>query len=461
VAADGFRHVVRLVIRFGQFLRKAGAFARAWSLACAAIVFFAAQPAEAAFEFNDTGWEGASELLEVARTKLGKDRVVILGSLDYAELRPQDGLLILAPKVDLEHGELSAFLRAGGRVALLDDYGTGSSLLERFQIHRIRAPLQPRESLRTNPNLAIAVPAVQVVAGLEQGRHPVVADVERVVTNHPTGLMHPNLTPVLKIIAVGEPDATLAVTGIIVNRGRLFAMGDPSSLMNLMLRYPGNRSFAEGLVDYLVEDDSWGPRGGKLYLVANDFKQRGQYGGGTSFGREALEWLGGFNDALKDMHESGIPPVLAILFAVLSSIVAVGWMGAVATRTYRRVSPRYAAPVPLVAQGGVAGRAAVLAAPTTHRALALLELKSALEEGLARRLGMAPGTATALMLEEIDRQSALSRRSSGELRAMLSELAKAEAAILASQPLRVTVAVVEAMRQRVMAILSELERGPQ
>ncbi len=63
--------------------------------------------------------------------------------------------------------------------------------------------------------LAIAVPAVEQVAGQEQNRHPVVAGVDRVVTNHPTALVHPNLTQVLKIPALGEPDATLAVTGII------------------------------------------------------------------------------------------------------------------------------------------------------------------------------------------------------------------------------------------------------
>jgi hypothetical protein len=42
----------------------------------------------------------------------------------------------------------------------------------------------------------------------------------------------------------------------------------------------------------------------------------------------------------------------------------------------------------VVAQGGIAGHAAVLGAPATSRALAVLELKSALEEELATRLGL-------------------------------------------------------------------------
>jgi len=417
-----------------------------------------ATPAEAAFDFNDTTWEGTSDLLDAARAKLGRDRVVIAAALEYDKLKPEDGVLLLAPKTDLLHSEISAFLRAGGRLALVDDFGTGSSLLERFQIHRIRAPANPRDTLRDNRNLAIAVPAVQLVAGIEQGRHPVVADVDKLVTNHPTALMHPNLTPVLKIAALGEPDATLAVTGIIVNRGRLFAMGDPSALINLMLRYPGNRAFAEGLIEYLVEDDSWGQRGGKLYVLANDFRQRGQYGGGTTLSEDVLDYLSGATDVLDQVHENGLPALAALLLAVVAAILAVSWIGLNATRPYRRTMPRYAAPISLLAQGGVAGRAAVLAAPTTHRALALLELKSALEERLCRHLGLPTEAATATIVDQINRQGALSRRSSEELKAMFSELAKAESAIAASQPLRVTLPAIESMRKRVMKILREIEQ---
>ena len=231
--------------------------------------------ARAAFDLNDTTWEGGSELFELAKKKLGRDRLEIAATLDYSKLSPKDGVVILHPEVPLDYAELSAFLRAGGRLALLDDHGSGDKFLARFQIYRVRAPSTPAKMLRDNPNLAIAEPAVQIVAGQEQNRHPITQNVDSVVTNHPTALTHPNLTPVLTIAARGEPDATLAVTGIIVNRGRLFAMGDPSAFINLMLRYPGNRKFAEGLLTYLVEPDSWGERGGKLYFVTNHFSAEG------------------------------------------------------------------------------------------------------------------------------------------------------------------------------------------
>lgn len=408
-----------------------------------------------AFDFNDTTWEGTSELLSLARTRLGSSRVEIVAVLDWERLRPADGLLVLHPTVEVDYDEASAFLRAGGRIAVLDDFGKGDALLGRFQIRRVAAPLRPQRSLRENPNLAIAVPAVQQVAGQEQGRHPVVAQVREVVTNHPAAFTHPNLTPVLEIPAIGEPGATLAVTGIIVNRGRLFAMADPSASINLMLRYPGNRAFAEGMIDYLVEDDSWGQRGGKLYLVANDFKQRGAYGGGTSLGQELKEQFEGLEDMVGSMHDDGLPDILAVLFAVVAGVGAVAWTLSSSLKVYRRSPPRYAAAQPLVAQGGVAGRAAVLGAPTTHRALALLELKSALEEGLAERFGLAPTAGPAAFVAEAERRGALSPRSLAELRRLFSELGRAETAVAASQPLRVTNETVEKTRRAVLAILSE------
>jgi len=409
----------------------------------------------AAFEYRDQGWEGSSELLELAREQLGKDRVQLVAALDYAELKPEDGVLVLHPQTRLDYDELAAFLRAGGRLGLVDDHGRGSELLARFQIHRINAPLRPRNALRGNANLAIAEPSVQVVAGIEQGRHPIVADVDRVITNHPTALAHPDLTPVLKIQAIGEPDATVAVTGII-NRGRLFAMGDPSALINLMLRYPGNRAFAAGLIAYLVEEDSWGARGGRLYLLANDFRQRGHYGGEAGLVDQALDQAESVFGMIHDMHETGLPAILAVLFATAFVVGASVWTVMVSSRTYRRSKPRYATGMPLVAQGGIAGRAAVLAAPTTKGALVVVELKAALEEGLAHELGTEAGTPRSAVLAQIEERQVLNRGKLEQLRELLREMDRAEASIAAAQPVKVRPQHVQSMNRQVKEILEEV-----
>ena len=410
------------------------------------------------YGFTDESWEGVSELVRLARKTLGPNRVVTADVLDWSTLRPEDGVLVLHPERDLDYVQTSSFLRAGGRLALLDDLGRGESLLNRFEIHRVDAPRNAAQTLRDNPHLIVAVPAVQLVAGQEQGRHPMVASVGQLVTNHPTGLAHPNLTTVLTMRATGEPDVTLAVTGIIAEKGRLFCMGDPSALINLMLRYPGNRAFALGLVEYLVEDDSWGPRGGKVYVVANAFTTRGSFGDESTLARRIQDQADNLQDQLVGIHRDGLPSIAALLLAALVSLAAIWWTMSTSSRLYRRVGPRYARPTHLVVQGGLAGRAALLAAPTTNRALALLELKNALEEGLALRLGLPSGARPSQILAEIDRQQALSRSSSALLRQTIEELRRAETAVVNSQTLRATTNMVNRIKNQVESLLVEVDQ---
>lgn len=459
---------------------------RAASFAACLLLFFcltAAAPVLAAFEFNEDGWEATTELLNIARERLGRERVKPLATVEWDQLRPEDALLVLHPTRELEYREVSAFLAAGGRLALLDDYGRADVLLAKFRIHRVQAPLRPVEAVRQNPNLAVAFPAVEMVAGAEQGRHPIVAAVDRVVTNHPTALRTEpgvRLTPVLKLPGTGEPDTLLAVIGVIGNAaacgltdeisstnsvpatarrekcGRLFAMGDPSVVINLMMRYPGNRAFAEGLVDYLVADDTWGRRGGVLYLAANDFAQRGLFGGAGGLKRTLNDKLHALAEFVADMRRNGLPGTVAIALAALAALAAGTFMARVSLRRYPRTAPRYVRQTPLVAQGGAAGRVAVLAAPTTHRALAVLELKAALEESLRSHFGLPDTASLEAILREIEHQRALTPKTARELDKLLSEMAKAEVAVATSERMRLSSDAVETMRARFDAILQEL-----
>jgi hypothetical protein len=250
------------------------------------------------------------------------------------------------------------------------------------------------------------------------------------------------------------------VTGII-DRGRLFAMGDPSALINLMLRYPGNRSFAVGLVDYLVEDDLWGPRGGSLYLVANDFQQVGHYGGDTTLAQELSDYVDGARETIRDMHEEGLPDLLAVLLAMALVVGATVWTVMVASRVYRRGRPRYASAIPLVAQGGVAGRAAVLAAPTTKGALVVLELKAALEEGISHALDLPPGLNPTRLLEAVEASAGLDTQQLGGLRQLLREMSRVETSIAAAQPTKVRPEHVQSMNRQVKEYLALLQARAQ
>ena len=382
----------------------------------------------------------------MAESELGPQRVIVTTTLDARELRREDGILLVHPTRALDVDELSAFMRAGGRVVLLDDYGTGDSLCARFGIRRVPMPSRPAEMLRGNPSLAIAEPA---------SAHAVVRDVGRVVTNHATGLEHPALSAVLVVRGEGEPDVLLAVAGA-VGQGRLFAVGDSSIAMNDMLRYPGNRALAASLVRYATEDDVWGKRGGKLYVLVNDFDTVGSFGDDSRVGGAAGAVRRALVDALETLRHDGMPPTAAYLVALAVALGVVVWTSARAARTHRAATPRFMRKVPAVAQGGVAGHAAVVAAPGTSRVLAMMELKSALEEDLATRLELDRPPPQDELLARLGAARVLDADHLQALSRVLASLTRIEATLLVRRRGamdRVRDADVVAMAERVRAIL--------
>lgn len=335
--------------------------------------------AEAApFDPEGEDWQGLGDFSAGARGQLGDARVVVSKRLDLGRLAPQDGVLLVHPQRALDVDGLGAFMRAGGRVLVLDDYGTGDALFAHYGVQRVPLPSRPVRMLRGNPALAIAEPAPS---------HVLVRDVSRVMTNHATGVAHPDLSPVLVVKGDGEPDVLLAVSGS-VEKGRLLAVGDGSILINAMMRYPGNRSFALAIARYAIEDDVWGKRGGKLYVLANDFETVGTYGSDSSVEGALNDARRALEEGFESLRHEGMPPVAAYLAAITVCAGVVVWTSRRAGKTHRERTPRFVRAAPIVAQGGVAGHAAIVGAPGTSRVLAVLELKSALEEELATRLGL-------------------------------------------------------------------------
>src|SRR5438067_678213 len=77
------------------------------------------------FDAREVDWEGCSGLLELARAELGESRVVVLATLDWSDVKPEDAILLIHPDHAVAAEKLAAFLRADGRVAVLDDFGAG------------------------------------------------------------------------------------------------------------------------------------------------------------------------------------------------------------------------------------------------------------------------------------------------------------------------------------------------
>jgi hypothetical protein len=118
---------------------------------------------------------------------------------------------------------------------------------------------------------------------------------------------------------------------------------------------------------------------------------------------------------------------LSYFLAVLVGLGVVLWIGSRAGRTHRPVLPRFVRGAPIVAQGGLAGHASVVAAPKTSRVLAMIELKNALEEAIGTVLGAAPGAAAAARERD-------GRDGAGPQEALLAQLSERQ--LLDAQGLR-------------------------
>ena len=385
----------------------------------------------AAFDLNDASWEGCAELLDLARRELSMDRVVVLSTLDWEQVKASDGILVLHPTRPMDAEEAAAFMKAGGRMAVLDDFGRGDRLLSHFKIERRALPTQPVSYLRGKPALAIATPAFDVADGEVLGLHPTVGEVKQVVLNHGTGLRHPDLTPVLEVRVQGQRPVTVAVAGQIDGpdaKGRLFAMGDPSAFINMMLRYPGNRAFAVGVVRYLADGDATEQRKGRLFIVANEFGERGAFGGVTPLRKALDRKLQAALEAFVDLRDNGFPWWLHLAVAAAAALLVLWWVTRALLRLYHSRQPRFARAVPLVAQGGVAGRVAVLSSTVSPPALALLELRSALTEALVHHLGMPERAQPSELLDEVKRRGQLPSSLEQRAREMLRSMRAAETA---------------------------------
>jgi hypothetical protein len=380
-----------------------------------------ARRAEAApFDLKGEDWEGLSQFLHIAEVELGSSRTTATSTLDLHRLDPADAVVLVHPTRSLDVDELAAFMRAGGRVVLLDDYGTGDELLAKFDIRRRPLPGRPAEMLRGNPALAIAEPATEL--------HLALRDLSPVVTNHATGLEQPALSPILVVHGDGEDDVLLALAGV-VGQGRLLAVGDASVVINSMLRYPGNRTLALALVRYALEEQPAGKHTGKLYVLANDFEMTGSFGDESPIAAAAGEIRRALADSLEALRHEGMSPVPTYVMALLVGIGVLVWTGLRAGKTHTHTSPRFARAVPVVAQGGIAGHAAVLGAPGTSRVLAILELKSALEEELATRLGLDRAPPADQLVARLRAARLLDESGARALSRLLAALARVEAGL--------------------------------
>jgi hypothetical protein len=342
---------------------------------------------------ENLSWNGLSELVGLA-VESGTP-LQTPARLDLADLSARDGVLVVYPTAQTPGARMGAFLRAGGRLAVADDFGKGETLWAPYGIRRHHPGEWAGPSLRGNPRLAVAEPHGQL-------RHPLTSGVRALVTNHPTALRHADLEP---LFTYGE-DEGLVMVGA-VGHGRLVAIGDPSLLINNMLQFRGNRAFAANLLHYLE-----GGRGGRLWLVSGNTPITGRF-------RDPLDPLARARGWMADVAAVDMPPIAV----TLGSLLLMALFVLVATSALPRQSP-YASPAmfpPPPMPGGFAGRVAFFRDRPQHLLHPLMVYKHELEGALVLHLGLRGRPDLDDVLTKLRRRG-LSDAEVADLRDLLTEL---------------------------------------
>ncbi len=336
-------------------------------------------PASAAPQLDPASpaWSGLSGLVALAEE--ARHPLEIPKEVAVDRLTKDDALLLVHPTTDLPIPEITAFLRRGGRVAIVDDRGSGDLLLGAFQISREDvADDGTTLRLRDNPALLIAQPT---------GAHPLTRDVRALVTNHPQGLHHASLDPVFTM-----GNTALILAGA-VGEGRLVAISDSSVLINNMLALPGNRRFAHNLLAYLQEGHP-----GRLVLAV----------GATPLSSPLRDRLNAPLDAmrviLRRMSKVVLPPGLVAFLALAVCAFVLLWVAGLTRLKSPYAGMSLFARAPTIA--GFAGRVDYFRSQPQDLTQPMIAFKIELEAELRRNLSLPPHAASHELIAALGRSGA-------------------------------------------------------
>jgi hypothetical protein len=271
--------------------------------------------------------------------------------------------------------------------------------------------------LRDNPDFAIAEPS--------DTSQPLMHGVERIVTNHATGLFDPRVTNVLTVRAKSGADVPLAVA-LSSGDGRMAAIGDPSIFMNSMLRYPGNRELAKNLASYLTQ----GPGESRVFVVIKNFAEVGSFGGERTPEHALLATLQRLRGSVA---REGLPTWVVYWLSFVATTFIVLWLVPRTVRTFRAAPPRFTRTTPMEKHGGAAGRAAALGAKQAYRGHAVLEWRRALVEDLTAFFGLSRDASNVELLRQLGGLGVVDAKAIRALERLLLRMAEIDTMIAARQ----------------------------
>ena len=267
------------------------------------------------YETGSTAWNGLSTLEALARG-MGLE-VVQERSMDWDDVSPTDVLFLVYPTIRLDPGHLATFVHNGGRVLVADDFGRSEEALAGLGILRGTGIGVRADNFYDGHSYA------PVARPLLPG-HPLAAGVSALTANHPSVW---NATRGATAVFGFEGGDSLVAT-VEAGEGRLVALADPSVLINRMLEFDGNLTFAINLLRYLSRPGE----SGRLVILNGDLSLLGEpsrvLGEGGSTGVTGLlgdfnRWLISLNEYL--LTETGLR-VLAVAIALLVAGFALIWL---------------------------------------------------------------------------------------------------------------------------------------
>ena len=379
------------------------------------------------YDVDSSDWNGLHELVTIAQENSVDLRTG--PTFDWSRVRRGDGVLVLYPLIELDLSDVSAFVEDGGRLAVFDDYGQAASLLRRFEVTRTEDPAAGPSRSHRVPGL---IPAVR------HSEHPLAEGVDEFMTNEPISVAHPRLSPVF---ALGESSGPGVVLVGQVGRGHLVVSGDPSALINTMMRFPGNRQFARNLLVYLS-----GGTGGRVHLVHSAFRVRGSYrGAAPTTVRRFVHDVDARIAQLRTLFAAPGPVLALALFVALLAVFLLG------IRTWgSRPSDRFGPTAPVGLAASIVDKVAVFSAVGANLLYPALVARRYLERSLRRHTRAHGASATTRLPAPLQT----------EIHAVLQELDSLVDGATDGPPPRMGARRFLSLWKRIGAILARIGEGP-
>jgi len=286
------------------------------SSVCLAVACLASVPAHAQdYDPASTGWQGLSRFVALAQEQGAEVRLA--DTLNWDAISPDDVLVVVYPTEPLNPAPFASYLVDGGRMLLADDFGTATPLMERLSLQR----LTPQAG--TLPHSRYVGGQPEWPRHRARGRHPLLADVEEVVSNVPAILLNQG-GPVLRFDEGGG-----LVYDMTLGEGRAVVLSDPSVLINSMLAIADNGQFALNTLDYLCEPAGESCR---IWVFHGDFETSGTYDSRSSdnaVDEDIVARVDAFNQRVREVLDELAQTELLYFLALLLALGSAAYLATV------------------------------------------------------------------------------------------------------------------------------------